>query len=82
MRVRFQMAGTDDYQVKFYDLKKSAHKFYEKLKEDSLCEWAELVGDDEDDYMEVIESFEQIEHARSVKKILDESESWRKLMGV
>lgn len=72
MRVRFQMVGDQDYQVKFYELKKPAKKFYDGLKENVRCEWAELVGDDEDDYMEVLESFEQIEFANRMAKIVAE----------
>lgn len=82
MRVRFQMAGLSGYQVKFFDAKANARRFYKKLNGEALCEWAELVGDDEDDYMEVIDSFERIEFARHVKSVLDESGSWKKLMGV
>ena len=32
----------------------------------SASEWAELVGEDADDYMEVIEGFDHIESARRV----------------
>lgn len=53
MRVRFQIAGRIRYEAKCDLTERQARKLFNELKEDGLCEWAELVGEDDDDYMEI-----------------------------
>ena len=65
MRIRYQMAR--EAGVAICDLsEKKARQIYSELERDGLCEWAELVGEDDDNYMEVLESFDHIESARRV----------------
>ena len=71
MRVRYQMAG--EAEVVLCDLSnREAKKKYLELQCNGECEWAELVGEDEDDYMEILESFDHIESAKRMHKILQE----------
>ena len=69
MRVRYQMVGhSPDARC---DLSKgAARRLFNELSHKGLCEWAELVGEDDDDYMEVIESFDHIKLARAIYEIM------------
>ena len=49
---------------------KAARKKFEELKADALCEWAELIGEDDDNYMEVLEDFGQTKLANIMKSII------------
>ena len=59
MRVRYQMVGgqvqarcdLEDWQAK---------KLFKCLFSNGLCEWAELVGEDDDNYMDVLDSFDHV----------------------
>lgn len=69
MRVRYQMAGQNP--VARCDMKPgSARKLFNELSHKGFCEWGELVGEDEDDYMEVLDSFDHIKLARSIYEIM------------
>ena len=49
---------------------KAARKFFDELSHKGLCEWAELVGEDDDDYMDVLDAFDHIKIARMFGKIM------------
>lgn len=70
MRVRYQMAGTSTWAAECDLTEKQARKRYEELKTNALCEWGELVGEEDDDYMEILEDFDHIKLARMMKSIL------------
>lgn len=67
MRVRYEIAGRRGSEAKCDLTERQARKLFNELKADGLCEWAELVGEDDDDYMEVIEMFDHTEQARIIK---------------
>ena len=70
MRVRYQMAG--EAEVAKCDLsEKKARKLFSELDKNGTCMWAELVGEEDDNYMYVLESFERINEARKLKAMLD-----------
>ena len=37
-----------------------AKKLFKSLFSNGLCEWAELVGEDDDNYMDVLDSFDHV----------------------
>lgn len=69
MRVRWQRAG-EASQAQCDMTEKAARKKFEELKTDALCEWAELVGEDDDNYMEVLEDFDHIRLARIIDSLI------------
>ena len=72
MRVRYQMVGQSGWSAECDLTEKKARALYEKLKTKGFCEWGELVGEDDDNYMDVLESFDHIKLARSLHKIVGE----------
>lgn len=69
MRVRYQMVG--EAEVAKCDLsEKKARKLFSELCKDGKCMWGELVGEDDDNYMDVIESFERIKEAQRLDQML------------
>ena len=69
MRVRYQLAGSSE--VAICDLSnKEAIKLYCGMKRNGECMWGELVGEDDDNYMDVIESFERIKEAQRLHEML------------
>ena len=70
MRVRYQMAGAASYTAECDLTEKQARKRFDELKADALCEWVELVGEDDENYMDIIDSFEHIKLARIMKSII------------
>ena len=69
MRVRYQMVGKNAVAV--CDLtEKKARQMYKELSETGFCEWAELVGEDDDNYMDILDSFDHIKLARMLKSIV------------
>lgn len=62
MRVRFQYPE-ESYQAICDLTEKKARRIFEELKTDLLCSWAELVGEDDEDYMEVLDSFDNEQRA-------------------
>jgi len=69
LRVRYQMVGMGP--VARCDLQEwQARKLYKDLFCKGLCEWAELVGEEEEDYMDVLESFDHTDMARMIASII------------
>lgn len=69
MRVRYQLAGSGEVAV--CDLSdKAAIKLYADMKRNGECMWGELVGEDDDNYMEVLDSFERIKEAQKLHQML------------
>ena len=69
MRVRYQMAGGSE--VAICDLSdKAAIQLYCDMKRNGECMWGELVGEDDDNYMEVLDSFERIREAQELHLML------------
>ena len=66
MRVRYELANSPIVQAECDLSEKEAKKLYNKLKENTLCKWAELVGEDDNNYMEVLESFDHTLLANTV----------------
>lgn len=58
MRVRYQLAGDECYTAECDLTEKAARKRYEDCKKNGICIWAELVSEEDGNYMEIIESFE------------------------
>ena len=69
MRVRYQMVGKHP-EVRCDMSNGSARRLFNELSHKGLCEWAELVGEDDEDYMEVLDSFDHIKLARSIYEIM------------
>lgn len=69
MRVRYQMAGQQSYTAECDLTNKEAKKKFEALKKNALCEWAELVGEEDENYMEILKYFDHTEMARKVYKV-------------
>ena len=69
MRVRYQFVGSG-YQAKCDMSDKKARKFFDELSRKGLCEWAELVGEDDDNYMEILDSFDHTKIARAFAEIM------------
>ena len=67
MRVRYEIAGRGGYEAKCDLTERQARKLFNELKTDGLCEWAELVGEDDDNYMEIIEYYDNFKNARAMK---------------
>ena len=74
MRVRFEIyrngRGTGDRVECDLEDKKARARFAE-LKKYWRCGWVELVGEEEENYMEVIESFERIQETQRTTAMLD-----------
>lgn len=70
MRVRYEMAGDSSCTAECDLTEKQARKRFEELKKNALCKWAELVGEDDDDYMEVLEDFDHTKLANIMKSII------------
>jgi len=71
MRVRYQMYGSD-VQARCDMTPVLAKRFFKDLRHDGLCKWAELVGEDDDDYMEVLDSFDKTKLAVSMGDLMKE----------
>lgn len=72
MRVRFEMydhgQGTG-VQCECDLTKRQAKRKFKELSKNGRCAWAELVGEDEDNYMEIIDSFDHIGIARAATSL-------------
>lgn len=71
MRVRFEMAsstGFPTWQAECDMTDKKAHKLFDKLSNDRFCMWAELVSEDDETYMDVLDSFDH-PYAREAYRI-------------
>lgn len=69
MRVRYQMVGSG-MEVRCDMEDRAARKFYNNLFSNGRCEWAELIGEDDDNYMDVLESFDHVDLARTMAEIM------------
>lgn len=69
MRVRYQMVGRD-IQAKCDMEEWMARKFYKNMFSNGLCKWAELVGEEDNNYMDVLESFDHTNIANAFGEIL------------
>lgn len=70
MRVKYQFVG-QSYQVHCDLSEKKARKLFEQLKQNGLCEWVELIGEEEDNYMEIIDQYDKTFIARSIAKFMN-----------
>ena len=77
MRVRYQMAGQMRYTAECDLTTRKAKELFNSLKKGGECEWAELVGEDDDDYMDILDSFDHPDADR----IHAMMESLRKVFG-
>ena len=69
MRVRYQMVGQQACaECDMSD--RAAKHLYDELSHKGLCEWAELVGEEDNNYMDIIDSFDHIKVARMFGKII------------
>ena len=71
MRVRYEMAEEGSYTAECDLSNANARKLYEGVKRNGECMWGELVGEDEENYMDVLEQFDRTEEAIRVHKILE-----------
>lgn len=69
MRVRYQMVGMPQSIAKCDLEDKKAKRLYKDLFGNGRCEWAELVGEDDDNYMDVLESFDHTMIARTFAEL-------------
>lgn len=51
---------------------RKARNRFEKLKTDALCMWGELVGEDDHNYMDVLESFDKTREALMFERVCKE----------
>lgn len=74
MRVRYQYAGGSSYIAECDLTEKKARKRFKELKQNAICEWVELVAEDEweGEYMEVIACDDKTETARKIYVIMKE----------
>lgn len=74
MRVRFEMyemgQGTGD-QCECDLSDKQAKRKFKELSKNDRCGWAELVGEDDDNYMKIIDSFDHIKQAQTLTLLFD-----------
>ncbi|MCQ2270995.1 MAG: hypothetical protein MJZ52_07205 [Bacteroidales bacterium] len=69
MRIRYEMFenghGTGDC-VECDLSDKQAKRKFKDLSKNARCGWAELVGEDDDNYMEIIDEFDHIDIAQTI----------------
>lgn len=71
MRVRYQYIDQDVHAE--CDLSdRQAKKRFLQLKADGLCEWVELVGEDEENYMDILDAHDKTKEAILMAKVLKE----------
>lgn len=58
MRVRYSIFGNDSYSAECDLPEKQARNQFESLKRNPRCLWAELVGEDDGNYMQVLDAFD------------------------
>ena len=71
MRVRYQYVGRE-YEAECDLTEKRARKRFKQLQEAGTCMWVELVGEDEDDYMEILDSFDKTKTAKMIASVMGE----------
>lgn len=62
-RVRYKMYG-EDVRAECDLTDKQARKLYDTLKIEGACLWAELIGEDDHNYMDVLEAFDHPQNAK------------------
>ena len=81
MRVRYEMAydtGRPTWKAECDLSDKRARSLFEKLRGDKYCMWAELVSEEDNTYMDVLQSFdhkdarERYETDQMLKRIAEE----------
>ena len=72
MRIRYQFVGDCTYSVACDLPDKKAKAEFERLKKDGFCEWAELVGEDDENYMDILDQFDKTDEARKLYKVFSE----------
>lgn len=74
MRIRYELyrngQGTGDI-VKCDLTDRYAKKLFKELKNDVRCGYAELVGEEEENYMEILDSFDHVSTARELTRLAD-----------
>ena len=70
MRVRYQYAGQTGWSAECDLSEKKARKRFEELKRDGFCKWVELVGEDDDNYMEILDSYDKTRTALMIASIM------------
>lgn len=71
MRVRYEMAGESSYRAECDLSDAKARRLYEDVKRNGECMWGELAGEDEENYMDVLEQFDRTEEAMRLHAILE-----------
>lgn len=74
MRVRYHLAGDEFYKAECDLTEKGARERYEECKKNCFCLWAELVGEEDDNYIVVIESYEN-KNALRIYEFMNELKS-------
>lgn len=72
MRVRYKMYGSELYKAECDLSDKQAKKIFKDLQNNPLCLWSELVGEDDDNYMDVIDSYDgDLNLAKNVSMLME-----------
>lgn len=74
MRIRYELYrnGQGTGNIVECDLtKRQAKKKFKELKNDVRCGWAELVGEEDDNYMDILDSFDHVSTARELTRLAD-----------
>lgn len=76
MRVRYKIVGQEP--AARCDMEDNlAKRLYKNLFSNGRCEWAELVGEDDGNYMDILESFDHEKLARSIAEIIGKQKGER-----
>lgn len=69
MRVRYQLykQSITHWSAECDLTEKQARKRFEELKLSDTCLWAELVGEDDDNYMDILDSFDHTEEVTRIQ---------------
>lgn len=71
MRVRYKLYNCEVRAV--CDLtEKQARKKFSELKQSGRCLWVEIIGEEEHDYMQVIDAYDAPEEQVKIQSIYDE----------
>ena len=70
MRVRYQMVNQSGWSAECDLPLKKAKQRYNELKENGWCMWCELIGEEEENYMDVLESFDKSKEAQMIALIM------------
>lgn len=71
MRIRYKMANEPTDRA-ICDLTDStAKRKYKEICKNGFCEWAELVGEEDHNYMDVLEQYDNSKTARMIYSIMN-----------